>query len=104
MSSASAAPNLSTSAKTTYRDQAATSPPRPSWSDSFASLRSRNYRLYVGSQILTNTCGWMQRIAQDWLILSLTGNVALVGLTVTLQLGPMLLFGLWGGVIADRFD
>lgn len=82
---------------------AATSSP-PRWRDTFASLRVRNYRLYVSSQILTNTCGWMQRIAQDWLILSLTGNVALVGLTVTLQLGPMLLFGLWGGVIADRFD
>ncbi|WP_298322187.1 MFS transporter [Haloactinopolyspora sp.] len=86
------------------RDNAAASAPRPGWRDSFAALRARNYRLYVSSQVLTNTCGWMQRIAQDWLILSLTGNVALVGLTVTLQLGPMLLFGLWGGVIADRFD
>jgi MFS family permease len=46
----------------------------------------------------------MQRVAQDWLMLTLTGNVAWVGLTVTLQLGPMLLFGLWGGVLADRFD
>ncbi|SDU13866.1 MFS transporter [Jiangella alkaliphila] len=77
---------------------------RPHWRDTFASLRVRNYRLYVISQVLTNTCGWMQRVAQDWLILSLTGNVAWVGLTVTLQLAPMLLFGLWGGVVADRFD
>ncbi|TDE02601.1 MFS transporter [Jiangella asiatica] len=74
------------------------------WADTFASLRVRNYRLYVTSQVLTNTCGWMQRVAQDWLVLSLTGNVAWVGLTVTLQLAPMLVFGLWGGVIADRFD
>lgn len=70
----------------------------------FTALRVRNYRLYVVSQICTNTCGWMQRVAQDWLMLMLTGNVTLVGLTVTLQLGPMLLFGLWGGVVADRLD
>ncbi|TDD67424.1 MFS transporter [Jiangella aurantiaca] len=79
-------------------------PGRSHWRDTFASLRVRNYRLYVISQILTNTCGWMQRVAQDWLILSLTGNVAWVGLTVSLQLAPMLVFGLWGGVVADRFD
>lgn len=70
----------------------------------FPSLRVPNYRLYVMSQLLTNPSGWMQRIAQDWLILQLSGNVALVGLTVTLQLGPMLLFGLWGGMLADRYD
>ncbi|WP_205741045.1 MFS transporter [Haloactinopolyspora alba] len=104
MSSATAAPKPSpSSTSTTAHDQSRPAPP-PSWRHTFASLRVRNYRLYVTSQVLTNTCGWMQRIAQDWLILGLTGNVALVGLTVTLQLGPMLLFGLWGGVIADRFD
>ena len=68
-----------------------------------AALRVRNYRFYVISQSLTNPCSWMQRVAQDWLILSLTGSVAMVGLTVTLQMGPMLVFGLWGGVIADRY-
>ncbi|SDT72588.1 MFS transporter [Jiangella sp. DSM 45060] len=82
----------------------ATSDTRPHWRDTFASLRVRNYRLYVISQVLTNTCGWMQRVAQDWLMLSLTGNVTWVGLTVTLQLAPMLVFGLFGGVVADRFD
>jgi MFS family permease len=45
----------------------------------------------------------MQRIAQDWLVLSLTGSSAAVGITVALQFLPMLLFGLYGGVIADRF-
>ena len=70
----------------------------------FPSLHVPNYRLYVASQLLTNPLGWMQRIAQDWLILQLSGNVALVGLTVTLQMGPMLLFGLWGGMLADRYD
>lgn len=79
-------------------------PTKPGLRSALNSLRVRNYRLYVISQLLTNPCGWMQRVAQDWLILTLTGSVTMVGLTVTLQLGPMLLFGLWGGVIADRYD
>ncbi|WP_420112285.1 MFS transporter [Pseudactinotalea sp.] len=80
------------------------SAPRRGILRTFPALRESNYRLYVTSQLLTNPGGWMQRIAQDWLILQLSGNVALVGLTVTLQLGPMLLFGLWGGVLADRYN
>ncbi|WP_241681122.1 MFS transporter [Pseudactinotalea terrae] len=80
------------------------SAPRRGIVRTFPALRESNYRLYVASQLLTNPGGWMQRIAQDWLILQLSGNVALVGLTVTLQLGPMLLFGLWGGVLADRYS
>jgi MFS family permease len=68
-----------------------------------AALGVRNFRLYVSSQVLTNTCGWAARVAQDWLVLSLTGSAALVGLTVTLQFLPMLLLGLVGGVVADRY-
>lgn len=83
---------------------ALSSAPRRGLLRTFPALRESNYRLYVASQLLTNPAGWMQRIAQDWLILQLSGNVALVGLTVTLQLGPMLLFGLWGGVLADRYN
>ncbi|WP_216843991.1 MFS transporter [Phytoactinopolyspora alkaliphila] len=69
-----------------------------------AAFRVRNYRLYVTSQVLTNSCGWMQRIAQDWLMLTLTGDVAMVGLTVALQFTPILAFGLVGGILADRYD
>lgn len=76
---------------------------RPRWRDTFSSLRIRNYRLYVLSQIISNTAVWMQRIAVDWLVLELTGSVALVGITVALQFGPILLFGAWGGVIADQY-
>lgn len=76
---------------------------RPTLRHALGALNVRNYRLYVISQLFTNPAGWMQRVAQDWLMLTLTGNVTLVGLTVTLQLGPMLILGLWGGVIADRF-
>jgi MFS family permease len=45
----------------------------------------------------------MQRIAQDWLVLELTGSVTAVGVAVALQFLPVLLFGLFGGVVADRF-
>lgn len=76
---------------------------RPLWRDTFASLRIHNYRLYVISQIISNTSAWAMRIAIDWLVFELTGSVALVGVTVALQFGPMLLLGPFGGVIADRF-
>jgi MFS family permease len=47
----------------------------------------------------------MQRVAQDWLVLDLTHNNGLaLGITTGLQFLPLLLFGLWGGVIADRYD
>ncbi len=45
----------------------------------------------------------MQRIAQDWLVLQLTGSVAAVGVAVALQFAPVLIFGLVGGMVADRF-
>lgn len=71
----------------------------------FSSLRNRNYRLYFTGQVISVSGTWMQRLAQAWLILSLTNNngVAL-GVESGLQFLPMLLFGAWGGVIADRFE
>jgi MFS family permease len=48
------------------------------------------------------TAGWTQRIAQDWLVLQLTGSATAVGITVAMQFAPMLFFGLLGGVIVDR--
>ncbi|MFF7748559.1 MFS transporter [Streptomyces sp. NPDC007971] len=68
----------------------------------FSSLRIRNYRLFFVGQVVSNTGTWMQRIAQDWLVLSLTGSSAAVGITTALQFLPMLLFGLYGGVLVDR--
>ncbi|MFD8209751.1 MFS transporter [Streptomyces sp. NPDC059695] len=69
----------------------------------FSSLRIRNYRLFFTGAIVSNTGTWMARITQDWLVLSLTGSAAAVGITTALQFLPMLLFGLYGGVIADRY-
>ncbi|THA25849.1 MFS transporter [Streptomyces sp. RKND-216] len=74
----------------------------PSKTSMFSSLRVRNYRLFFLGQAVSNTGTWMQRIAQDWLVLSLTGSATAVGITTALQFLPMLLFGLYGGVIADR--
>ncbi|HUZ25927.1 MAG TPA: MFS transporter [Streptosporangiaceae bacterium] len=69
----------------------------------FSSLRRRNFRLFATGQIFSNTGAWVQRIAQDWLVLSLTGSPAAVGITTALQFVPTLLFGLVGGLIADRY-
>ncbi|MCC4319834.1 MFS transporter [Streptomyces malaysiensis] len=69
----------------------------------FRSLRIRNYRLFATGAVISNTGTWMSRIAQDWLVLSLTGSSTAVGITTALQFLPMLLFGLYGGVIADRY-
>jgi MFS family permease len=69
----------------------------------FRSLRVRNYRLFATGAVVSNTGTWMSRIAQDWLVLSLTGSSFAVGITTAMQFLPMLLFGLYGGVIADRY-
>ncbi|MEP6696766.1 MAG: MFS transporter [Pseudonocardiales bacterium] len=73
-------------------------------SPTFRSLHVRNYRLFAAGQIVSNTGTWMQRVAQDWLVLQLThNNATALGITTGLQFLPMLLFGLWGGLIADRY-
>ena len=54
--------------------------------------------------MISNTGTWMQRVAQDWLVLELThGSGSALGIASGLQFLPLLLFGLWGGVIADRY-
>lgn len=69
----------------------------------FRSLANRNYRLFAGGQIVSLTGTWMQNVAQDWLVLDLTNRSGTaLGITTALQFLPMLLFGLWGGLIADR--
>ncbi|MGW0814297.1 MFS transporter [Streptomyces viridiviolaceus] len=82
-----------------HDDPLSRTPRKPSM---FASLKVRNYRLFFMGQVVSNIGTWMQRIAQDWLVLSLTGSSAAVGITTALQFLPMLLFGLYGGVLVDR--
>ncbi|HEY0693186.1 MAG TPA: MFS transporter [Kribbella sp.] len=76
---------------------------RPGWRDTFSALQVRNFRLLVTGLFVSSTGGWVQRIAQDWLVLTITGSATAVGVTTALQFTPTLLLGLFGGVIADRF-
>lgn len=69
----------------------------------FAALRERNYRLYFTGSVISNIGTWMQRIAQDWLVLELTNSPFAVGITMALQFLPLMLLGLYGGVVADRY-
>jgi len=71
---------------------------------SFASLQIHNYRLYVVGQLTSLAGNWMQIVAELWLILELTGSGTAVGIATALQFLGILLFGVWGGSLADRFD
>jgi MFS family permease len=78
---------------------------RPAGAQMFRSLRNRNFRVFTAGSLVSNTGTWMQRVAQDWLVLELShNNGTALGLTTGLQFLPMLLFGLWGGVVADRYS
>jgi MFS family permease len=70
----------------------------------FGSLRNRNFRLFFGSELVSYTGEWMQNMAEAWLVLQLTHNGAAVGATFAFRFLPVLLFGLWGGAVADRLD
>jgi MFS family permease len=72
--------------------------------DTFASLRVRNYRLFFIGQVVSVSGSWMQRVAQLWLVLHLTGSGVALGLVAAIQFLPMLLFGAAGGLFADRLD
>ncbi|WP_370415990.1 MFS transporter [Streptomyces fradiae] len=67
-------------------------------------LSHRDYRLFLTGHSVSVIGTWMQRVAQDWLVLDLTDDAFTVGLAAALQFLPMLLFGLWGGVLVDRWD
>jgi len=73
-------------------------------SQTFAALRVRNYRYFAAGSLVSNVGTWMQRVAQDWLILALTGSAASLGITTGLQFLPILLFSPFAGVLADRYS
>ena len=72
----------------------------------FRSLRSPNYRIWAAGALVSNIGTWMQRTAQDWLVLTqLTAhNAAAVGIVMSLQFGPQLLLLPWTGFAADHYD
>ena len=74
-------------------------------SPTFQSLRNRNYRLYATGGVVSNVGTWMQRVAQDWLVLQLSGHSGVaLGITTGLQFLPMLLLAPFAGTLADRYS
>jgi MFS family permease len=72
-------------------------------SPTFRSLANANYRLYAAGGVVSNTGTWMQRVAQDWLILLLSaGSGSALGITTGLQFLPILLLSPFAGLVADR--
>src|SRR5881409_665185 len=69
----------------------------------FVALRHRNFRLFWFGQLISLIGTWMQSIGQSWLVLELTHNALLLGVVGALQFLPVLLFTLFGGVLADRW-
>jgi len=78
----------------------------PLLTGTFRSLRSRNYRLWAGGAFVSNIGTWMQRTAQEWIVLAeLTPhNATAVGITMAFQFGPSLLLLPLSGFAADHFD
>ena len=70
----------------------------------FAAFSVHNFRLYFGGQVVSVSGAWMQRVAQSWLVLELTGSGAAVGALTAVQFLPILLLAPRGGLIADRMD
>ena len=79
-------------------------PSAPS-SGTFAAFALPNYRIFTAGALVSNVGTWMQRVAQDWLVLDLSGGSGVaVGITTALQFVGMLALSTYAGVIADRFD
>ncbi|HYI13039.1 MAG TPA: MFS transporter [Thermoanaerobaculia bacterium] len=70
----------------------------------FSALQYRDFRLLWIGAFLSTTGTWMQTVAQGWVVLTMTGSPFLLGVDGFLSTGPMLIFSLFGGVVADRFD
>ena len=72
--------------------------------DTFAALRTPNYRRYFAGQAVSLVGTWMQTVAQGWLVLELTGSGTALGLMAAAQFLPILLLAPYGGLLADRLD
>jgi MFS family permease len=70
----------------------------------FSSLANRNFRAYFLGSAVSVSGTWMQRVAQDWLVLQLTHNGVALGVASALQFAPVLVLGAWGGAVIDRVD
>src|SRR3954465_14697232 len=66
-----------------------------------SAFRHRNYRLFFTGQAISLVGTWMQQVAQAWLVLTLTHDPLWLGVVVAPQFLPILIFGLFAGVLAD---
>jgi MFS family permease len=71
----------------------------------FRALSVRNYRLYASGQVVSNTGTWMARVTQDWLVYHILthDNSFALGFVTALQFLPSLVFGMYGGMLGDRY-
>lgn len=70
----------------------------------FGALRYRDFRLFWGGAVISHVGGWMQQVAQGWLIYDLTGSAFLVGLNGLFQSIPFVLMSFYAGTVIDRVD
>lgn len=66
-------------------------------------FRFASFRLWCGANLVSVTGGWMQVLAANWLLLTVTGSATQMGFGVLLNAIPALMLGPWAGAIADRF-
>ncbi len=74
------------------------------YAGSFAPLKNRNLRIYLGGQAVSLLGTWMQSTAQSWVVWELTQSESSLGIVVMLNSLPLLLMAPWAGSIADRFN
>ena len=67
-----------------------------------SAFRHRNYRLFFGGQAISLVGTWMQQVAQAWLVLEVTHDPLWLGVVAAAQFLPVLIFGLFAGVLADN--
>jgi MFS family permease len=77
---------------------------RHATSDTFRSLRVRNFRLFFTGQLISQIGNWLTLVAQTLLVLKLTDSGVALGGLAAAQFGPVLLLGPWAGLVADRSD
>ena len=81
-----------------------TAPPPRTRRGTFRALHSRSFRIYFGGQVASASGTFLQQTAIGWLVLQLTHSASMLGLVLAVGGLPSLLFGPWGGAIADRVD
>ena len=74
---------------------------RVAWAKAAAPFGHRNYRLFFGGQAISLVGTWMQQVAQGWLVLTLTGDPFWLGVVASAQFLPVMIFGLFAGILAD---